>query len=94
MKKAYFIIIFLTGLVVALSVVKAVLYNAFSTSGIFVGKVEQKINYYKTQNVILSENLLAASSLTNIAQKAKDLGFTDENTIMILKTSRSLAAKR
>lgn len=94
MKKAYLVVIFLVGLIVALSVAKAVSHNMLSTSGIFVSKTEREISYYKTQNAILLESYLTASSLTNVLQKAKDLGFTDEHVLMVLKTSRSLAARK
>jgi len=93
MKRSYLIIIFLLGLVIALSLGKAVLQNTLSTSGIFVGNAEQEINSYKAQNAILSEELLTVSSLTNIVEKAKLSGFTNEKTLMILKTSRPLAVK-
>ena len=75
MKKCYIVMIFLLGLIVVLSVGRAVLHNTLSTSGIYVSKVEQEINSYKTQNAILSEELLIAGSLTNIAEKAKELGY-------------------
>lgn len=94
MKKSYIIIIFLLGLVVVLSMAKAVLHNMLSTSGIFVSKVEQEVNFYKTQNAVLSEELLTASSLTNIIQKAQQSGFTNENTLMVFKTSMPLAVNR
>lgn len=93
MKKAYILIIFLLGLVITLSMGKAFLHNMLSTSGIFVSKAEQEINFYKTQNSILTEELLTASSLTNVLEKAKQAGFTNENTLMILKTSRPLAVR-
>jgi cell division protein FtsL len=93
MKKSYIVIIFLLGLIVFLSVGKAVLQNMLSTSGIFISKVEQEISFYKTQNAVLSEGLLTKSSLTNIAEKARQLGFTDKNTLMVLRASRPLAAK-
>lgn len=93
MKKCYIIIIFLLGLVISLSIGKAILHNALSTSGIYVGKAEQEINFYKTQNSILSEELLTESSLTNIIEKAKASGFTNENTLMVIKTSRPLAVR-
>lgn len=93
MKKSYIIIIFLLGLVITLSIGKAVLHNMLSTSGILVSKTEQEINFYKTQNAVLSEELLTASSLTNIIEKAKLSGFTNENTLMVLKTSRPLAVR-
>lgn len=94
MRKAYLVITLLIGLVITLSVVKAVLSNMLSTSGVFVSKVEKEIGNYKKQNTVLSENYLAASSLVSIAQKAKETGFTSENTPMILKVSRPLAARR
>lgn len=93
MKKPYFIIIFLLGLAVSLSMGKAVLYNTLSTSGVLVSKAEGEINFYKIQNSILSEQLLMASSLTNILEKAEQSGFINENTLMILKTSKPLAVK-
>ncbi len=93
MKKPYIVIIFLLGLVITFSITRAILQNTLSTSGIFVSKVEQEVNLYKTQNAVLSEELLAASSLTNVAQKAQQSGFTSENTLMVLKTSNSLAVR-
>ncbi len=93
MKKAYIVIIILIGLVISLSVGKAILYNMLSTSGIFVSKAQEEINSYKTQNAILSEELLTASSLTAIAEKAKQSGFINGNNLMIVKTSGSLAVR-
>jgi hypothetical protein len=93
MKRPYFIIILLLGLVIALSVGKAILQNNFSTSGIIVSKAEQEISYYKTQNAILSEQLLTASSLTAIIDKAAKSGFTSKSKLMVIKTSSPLAAK-
>ena len=69
------------------------LQNTLSTSGIFVSEAEHEISSYKTQNAILSEELLTASSLTNIIEKASEAGFTGENTLMVLNTSRPLAVK-
>ncbi len=84
MKKPGLILIFLIGLIIVLSVVKVVLYNRLSTSGVFVGKIEEEINIYKTQNTILSEKLLSLSSLENISTKATKLGFVKEYSSMIL----------
>lgn len=86
MKKPRSIIIFLLGLIVALSIVKAIVYNRLSTSGVYVGKIEEEISFYKTQNAILSEKLLAFSSLTNVAVKATELGFAKNDYVMVLKT--------
>ena len=95
MRKPVLIIIFLLGLTVVLSMVNAVAYNRLSTSGVFVGEVEEQISFYKTQNAILSEELFTSSSLTNIVAKASELGFAKEKSSMLmLRTSRSLAVKR
>lgn len=86
MRKPAIIIIFLLGLILTLSMVKAVVYNGLSTSGTFVGEIEEQIEIYKTQNAILSEQLLIYSSLSNISEKASKLGFVHENSVMMLKT--------
>jgi hypothetical protein len=91
MKRSLLVIMFLVGLVALLSIGKAILQNALSTSGIFVDEAQQEISYYKTQNAILSEELLAASSLSTIAKKAGEAGFVSENNQFVLKTSRPLS---
>lgn len=94
MKKSGFVIIFLIGAIVILSIVKVVLYNRISTSGVFLSKIEKEISYYKTENAILSEKLLISSSLKNVAGKAKELGFIKNDSLRVLKTSNSVALKQ
>ena len=93
MKKSYAIIIFLLGLSTLLAMGKAILQNTLSTSGIYVSEMQQEINSYKTQNAVLSERLLTASSLTTIIEKANKAGFTSENNLMVLRSSSSLAVR-
>lgn len=93
MKKPSLIIIILFGLIITLSIVKVMAYNRLSTSGVFVGKVEEEITSYKRQNAILTQELLNNSSLTNISVKAEKIGFVKEDSLMILKTS-PLAVKQ
>lgn len=95
MKKPVLIITFLIGLIIVLSVAKAVAHNRLSTEGVFVAGLEKEISFYKTQNAILSEELLTSSSLTNILVKAEELGFTNKDkSLLVLKTSRPLAVKQ
>ena len=95
MRKPALIITFLIGLVVVLSVVKATVQNRLSTSGVFVAELEKQISFYKTQNAILSEELLTSSSLTSIAARASELGFTNkDSSLLVLKTTKPLAVKR
>jgi hypothetical protein len=93
MKKPVIVILFLLGLIIFLSMGKAILQNTLSTSGIFVGDAEREINSYKTQNAILSEELLTASSLTTIVEEANELGFINANNQIVLKTSNPLSLK-
>jgi hypothetical protein len=93
MKRPYFVILFLLTLIVLLSVGKAILQNTFSTSGILVSEAQREVNYYKTQNAILSEELLTASSLTKIAEEASRVGFVSGNNQFVLKTSNPLSLK-
>ena len=95
MKKPALVITVLIGLIVVLSVARVVASNRLSISGVFVAELEEKISFYKTQNAILSEELLTSSSLTNIVAKAEELGFTNKDqSLLVLKTSRPLAVKR
>jgi hypothetical protein len=93
MKRAYSLMIFLLGLVILLSIGKAILQNTLSTSGIFVSEAQREVNFYKTQNAILSEELLTASSLTKIAEEASKVGFVSGNNQFVLKTSNPLSLK-
>lgn len=93
MKKPYIIIIILLGAAIVLSIANAFMSNMLSTSGIFVSQAERQINAYKTQNAILSEELLTASSLVAISEKAEQSGFVSDSELMVVDTSRSLAVK-
>lgn len=95
MKKPNLVIMVLIGLIVVLSVVKAVVHNRLSTEGVFIAEIEKKISFYKTQNVILSSDLLTSSSLTNIKDIALESGFTSKDqSLLVIKTSRPLVVKR
>jgi hypothetical protein len=93
MNRSILILILLVGLALVLSIGKAILQNTLSTSGIFVSQAKQEIDYYKTQNAILSEELLTASSLSIIAREAEKAGFVGASNQFVLKTSHSLSLR-
>ena len=94
MRKPSLIIALLIGIIISLSIVKAIVYNRLSTGGVFVSKVEEEVNSYKTQNAKLLEKLLTLSSLTNIKERAKKEGFNNQDkSLMVLKTSKPLAVR-
>lgn len=94
MKKPSFIIIFFVGVIITLSFVQAAISNKLSTKGALISKIEEEIYYYKTQNSILSEQFLSYSSLTNLASRASELGFTKENKQFVLNPSVPLAVRQ
>ena len=94
MKKAWFIIIFMTFTTIGLSLVQVGLSNHIATDGATLVGLDQKIDDYKRQNIILNEQLLQASSLTNLANKAEKLGFVTSKTPIYLSTPLPVAMKQ
>ncbi|MEK7517473.1 MAG: hypothetical protein AAB583_02895 [Patescibacteria group bacterium] len=94
MKKSSITLLIFIGTILILSVVQGGVSNKLSTKGILVGKIEEEINYYKTQNTILSEEFLSRSSLTNLASKASELGFAKVGQPFILNSSTPLAVRQ
>lgn len=85
---------FLFLIIILLSIAQAVVSNRLSTSGIFLGKIEEEIRYYKTENASLAEGFFLATSLNNIASRAAILGFAREKSPLVLTTSDVVAVKQ
>jgi len=94
MKKPILTITILISIILILSVVKIFVSNRIATSGVFLGKIEEEINSYKTQNAQLSEKIYTLSSLTNVSQKALQLGYIDQKTDFVLNTQVPVAFKQ
>lgn len=94
MRKPAFVIGFLVIAILALSVVKTFASNRISTSGPALFAIEDKINFYKTENTLLSEELYSLSSLTNVLSKANSLGFVKEKTSFVLTNPIPIALKQ
>lgn len=94
MKKPAILIILLIVTVVALSIFKTFVSNKISTSGTVLGAIEEKINYYKTENALISEKLYTLSSLTSVSEKADKLGFVDEKSTFVLTNPVPIALKQ
>ena len=74
-------------IIILLSIVQSVVSNRLSTSGIILGKIEEKIRFYKTENSSLAEEFFLVSSLNNIESRAATLGFVKEKSPLVLTTS-------
>lgn len=80
--------------VIVLSLVQVVISNFLSTTGISLVKLEDDTRRYQTQNAILSEELLSASSFTMIASRASSLGFTNRSTRVHFTSPLPVALRR
>ena len=93
MKKPALLIFILIFVVVLLSIVKTFVSNNIATSGVVLSNTQQKLSLLKTQNAILAQKLYTLSSLTEISQKAKNLGYIDGKTSYVLNDRLPIAAK-
>lgn len=85
---------FLFLVIIILSIIQTAVSNRLSTSGIVLGKIEDEIRYYKTENASLAEGFFLASSLSNIASRAGVLGFVKEKSPLVLSTSDVVAVRQ
>lgn len=91
MKKSYSFIAVLVGIILMLTITQVVVSNRLSTTGLVLGKLQDEIALFKTENTILSEKLLVASSFTSIASAAAQLGFSETKTAIVLTAPLPIA---
>ena len=94
MKKYKAIIGILILLIVVLGITRVAITNRISTGGVALGTIDDKISYYKTQNLIYKEKIYTLSSLTNISSEAAQLGFVYSSAGLAIGSSLPLAAAR
>lgn len=94
MKKPAIFLTTLIGLVIVLFIVRIFISNQVATSGVELGRLEEQIDNYKTQNIILSEQLYSKSSLTNIDAEAGYLGFVEQQSDFVLNGQLPVAYKQ
>lgn len=93
MRKPILITSFLLSIVILLAVVQVMMTNRLSTNGVELSELQVDLVKYKRENALIKEKLLTASSLTNIAEKAKEEGFIP-STQAYFSTPLPLALKR
>lgn len=81
-------------IIVLLSIIQVIVSNRLSTSGIILGKIEEEIRNYKTENIALAEGFFYATSLNNISSRAAVLGFVKEKSPLILTASDVVAVRQ
>lgn len=93
MRKTIFLL-FLIGIIFGLSLVRAIISNGISTSGVELSVIEHDLKVYQAENLILSEKINQLSSLTNIFEKASKIGFTHNKSNFAISSARPLALKQ
>lgn len=93
MKKPSLIITLDIILILVLLTVQAVVSNRLTVGGVLLEKIERESHVYQTENAILREKVALNSAFTQIAEKAKKLGFAENKTVFVLTRSLPLAAK-
>lgn len=94
MKKPIVCVIFLAMVIFNLSLLQVVVSNRLSTTGVVLGTLQDEIQKYQTENTILSERLLVATSLNTIASAAAQVGFSEAKAPIVLGNPIALAQKR
>ena len=77
MKKPILVLVLLGFIVVGLLIAQITLVNNISTKGIKLVDIQNQINEYKKENELLKVQYLQAAAFTNIATKAKQLGYVN-----------------
>ena len=93
MKKPAFFITLIIFTIIVLTIAYVMVSSSLSTTGILLNDIEKKINVYKRENANLREKVLFASSFTNIASEASQLGFVESKSEVFLTTPLPLAVK-
>jgi hypothetical protein len=94
MKKAVLSIGILVLIAFGLSVVRIYISNQVATSGVALEQIQQEVDSYKMQNILLAETLYTKSSLTNIAEEATKQGFVAQATDFVLNGQLPVAYKQ
>jgi hypothetical protein len=94
MKKQVLLIGILALIVFGLSIVRIYISNQVATSGVILGQIQQQVDAYKMENILLAENLYTKSSLTNIAEEASKQGFVEQKTDFVLNGQVPVAYKQ
>lgn len=94
MNKSIFLIIILVVVTFGLSLVRIYISNQVDTSGLVLGQVQQQVDDYKLQNMLLAEKLYTETSLTNIAGKVVNLGYVESNGSVVINGQIPVAYKQ
>ena len=93
MKRPKRLLVTMMLIILALAVVRVVIENSISTTGIELIAYQQKLESYKRSNALLEESYLEKSSLTRISSTAKESGFIESKDVVYLSAPIPFALK-
>ncbi len=85
---------FLFVIVFILLGVQIVVSNVISSSGDELQLLEQRYSLLRSQNEELKQNIAIVSSLTNVQNQARNLGFTKNQVVIYLQNTVNVAMGR
>lgn len=89
--KIIILLLFITAL--SLGLVRTVIANSMTTEGVQLGKIEDKISAYKTENLMYKEKILTLASLWKISSSAAKLGFVEGSLGFVIPSSIPIARR-
>jgi cell division protein FtsL len=93
MKRPILVLTCIITIILGLSIAQASMANQISTTGADLVAVQEQVKDYKKNNTILNEQVLEASSFTNLQKKAKKLGFVEAKTPEYMNAPLPLAKR-
>lgn len=94
MRKPIFVLAILILIIVGLFITRTAISNKISTKGVALGKTQDELTAYKTENVIIREKIFSLSSLTYVASEAARIGFVDGKSNFALTKAKPIAVLR
>lgn len=93
MRKPIFILAILIFVILSLFITRTAISNRISTSGVALGKTQDELKKYQTENIILKEQIFTLSSLSYVSSAAAGIGFVESKSTFALAKARPIALK-
>lgn len=80
-------------IIVALAVIQVAVTNSLSTKGLILESLRKEAASYKEENAFLKTEVASASSITRIAELARESGFVKDSSPLVLTQAQSFALR-
>lgn len=80
-------------IIIVLAVAQVVVTNSLSTQGLILESLRRDAASYKEENQFLKTEVASASSITRIAELARESGFVKDSSPLVLTQAQSFALR-